>query len=223
MKFVCFDALGTLIDITHVTSAVDNRFPGHGEEISALWRTKQIDYSRLRAMSGEYIPFDQVTRDALEASLMHCHVPYTESDLTELMTRYQHGVTFPEVDSVLAALEDPWSILTNGNRPFIRAILDHAKVNCPDSHLMTSDQVTTFKTSPALYELAWHWAQELGARTKMEVIFVSGNQWDAIGATWFGFTTFWVNRNGHSPEVLGVRPDYESESLEELLSVIRGV
>lgn len=223
MKFVCFDALGTLIDITHVTSAVDNRFPGHGEEISALWRTKQIDYSRLRAMSGEYIPFDQVTRDALEASLIHCHVPYTESDLTELMTRYQQGGTFPEVDSVLAALEDPWSILTNGNRPFIRAILDHAKVNCPDSHLMTSDQVKTFKTSPALYELAWHWAQELGARTKMEVIFVSGNQWDAIGATWFGFTTFWVNRNGHSPEVLGVRPDYESESLEELLSVIRGL
>lgn len=221
MKVVCFDALGTLIDITHVTSAVEKRFPGLGEEISTLWRTKQIDYSRLRAMSGEYVPFDQITRDALEASLMHCHVPYTESDLTELMTDYQHGVTFPEVDSVLAALDVPWSILTNGNRPFIRVILDHAKVNCPDSHLLTSDRVETFKISPALYELAWQWAQELGASAKVEVIFVSGNQWDAIGATWFGFTTFWVNRNSHSPEVLGVRPDYESETLAQLLSVIR--
>jgi FMN phosphatase YigB (HAD superfamily) len=29
-----------------------------------------------------------------------------------------------------------------------------------------------------------------------EILFVSSNGWDAIGATWFGFTTLWVNRAG---------------------------
>ena len=27
-----------------------------------------------------------------------------------------------------------------------------------------------------------------------EVLFVSSNAWDALGATWFGFQTLWVNR-----------------------------
>ena len=29
-----------------------------------------------------------------------------------------------------------------------------------------------------------------------EILFVSSNGWDAIGATWYGYTTLWVNRAG---------------------------
>ena len=50
------------------------------------------------------------------------------------------------------------------------------------------------------------WAQNYQAETKSKVLFVSANQWDAIGATWFGFTTCWINRNSHTPEELDVAP-----------------
>ena len=35
-----------------------------------------------------------------------------------------------------------------------------------------------------------------------EILFVSSNGWDAIGATWFGYTTLWVNRAGAPLEQL---------------------
>ena len=39
-----------------------------------------------------------------------------------------------------------------------------------------------------------------------EVLFVSSNCWDAIGATWFGYTTLWVNRFGLPLDELGAAP-----------------
>ena len=39
-----------------------------------------------------------------------------------------------------------------------------------------------------------------------EILFVSSNGWDAIGATWFGYTTLWVNRFGLPLDELGATP-----------------
>ena len=71
-----------------------------------------------------------------------------------------------------------------------------------------------------MYELAWTWAQQSGSSTKSEVIFISANQWDAIAATWFGFTTCWVNRNSQAPEMLGSRPIVEVSSLSEIFTAV---
>ena len=50
-----------------------------------------------------------------------------------------------------------------------------------------------------------------------EVLFVSSNAWDALGATWFGFTTLWVNRQGLPPETLGPAPHFVGRDLTEVL------
>ena len=60
LKSVCFDALGTLIDISAMAT-----------QTSDLWRSEQLDYSRSRAMGDQYVPFSQIRRDALEATLAH--------------------------------------------------------------------------------------------------------------------------------------------------------
>ena len=39
--------------------------PGRGEALSQAWRAKQLEYAWLRAMSGRYKPFWDITRDAL--------------------------------------------------------------------------------------------------------------------------------------------------------------
>ena len=220
MKSVCCDALGTLIDISAISMKLDSKYPGRGIEIANLWRTKQVDYSRLRAMGGHYLPFGHITRDALEATLVQLQCEYSEGDLDAVMLGYLDSVAFPDTRPFLAQLDIPWSILTNGDRRFIRPILDHAGIDCLDSHLLTSDQVETFKVDPKMYELAWTWAQQSGSSTKSEVIFISANQWDAIAATWFGFTTCWVNRNSQAPEMLGSRPIVEVSSLSEIFTAM---
>lgn len=216
MKSVCCDALGTLIDISAISTQLEQRYPGQGIRIGDIWRTRQIDYSRLRALGGQYKPFGEITRDALEATFLESRIVYSQHDLDTAMSQYQSGVAFPDAQTFLNALQIPWSILTNGDRDFIRPILNKAGINCPDTHLLTSDQVETFKVDPRMYELTWSWAQRSGTSLKSDVVFVSANQWDAIAASWFGFTSCWINRNGQSPEKLGASPVVEVSSLSEI-------
>jgi 2-haloacid dehalogenase len=51
-------------------------------------------------------------------------------------------------------------------------------------------------------------------------LFVSSNSWDALGATWFGFKTFWVNRQGLPFETLGPRPNYSGDNLKQILDLL---
>ena len=216
MKSVCCDALGTLIDISSISTQLEQRYPEQGIRIADLWRTRQIDYSRLRALGGQYKPFGKITRDALEATFLELRIVYSQHDLDTAMSQYLNGVAFSDARNFLDALQVPWSILTNGDRDFIRPILNNAGIDCPDTHLLTSDQVETFKVDQRMYELTWSWAQRSGTTLKSNVIFVSANQWDAIAASWFGFTSCWINRNGQSPEKLGASPLVEVSSMSEI-------
>jgi 2-haloacid dehalogenase len=47
---------------------------------------------------------------------------------------------------------------------------------------------------------------------------VSSNGWDAIGATWHGFTTLWVNRHGLPLEQLDTTPTRTGTSLRDVLT-----
>ncbi len=63
---VVFDAYGTLFDVYGVQAELEARFPGKARAIAEKWREKQIEYSRLRTMSGRYVDFWQITGDALD-------------------------------------------------------------------------------------------------------------------------------------------------------------
>ena len=54
-----------------------------------------------------------------------------------------------------------------------------------------------------------------------DVLFVSSNCWDAIGATWFGYTTLWINRFGLPLDELGARPTRTGTSLADVLDFLR--
>ena len=71
-----------------------------------------------------------------------------------------------------------------------------------------------YKTDPAVYALG---PQAFGVPAR-EILFVSSNGWDAIGATWYGYTTLWVNRGGLPPEELDTEPTRTGTSLRDVLS-----
>ena len=60
-----FDAYGTLFDVYSVSALCEQLFPGNGQALAAMWRSKQLQYSLLRSMMNCYRDFWQVTRDAL--------------------------------------------------------------------------------------------------------------------------------------------------------------
>ena len=84
MAAALFDVFGTLLDVYSVTRRAEELFAGQGEQLARLWREKQIEYSRLRTMSGRYVSFSEVTRDALEYSLQALKLNARPNDAARL-------------------------------------------------------------------------------------------------------------------------------------------
>ena len=55
---------------------------------------------------------------------------------------------------------------------------------------------------------------------KEQIAFAAFAGWDAAGAKWFGYRTFWVNRAGQPAEVLGAEPDATVGSVGELAALL---
>ena len=55
---------------------------------------------------------------------------------------------------------------------------------------------------------------------KEEIAFAAFAGWDAAGAKWFGYPTFWVNRLNLPVEELGVAPDGVGSGLDDLVRFV---
>lgn len=65
VQAVVFDAYGTLFNPHTVVPIAEELFPGRGAELSNIWRAKQLEYTWLRGLMGQYEDFWQVTESAL--------------------------------------------------------------------------------------------------------------------------------------------------------------
>jgi 2-haloacid dehalogenase len=100
------------------------------------------------------------------------------------MNQYRHLSAFPENRGVLTELKQrgvPAGILSNGDPAMLAVAVKSAGFTDLLQHLLSVDGVRRFKTDPAAYALG---PQALGLPAR-DILFVSSNGWDAIGATWY--------------------------------------
>jgi 2-haloacid dehalogenase len=215
-RAVLFDAYGTLFDVYSVGLLAEQLFPGQGDKLALLWRDKQIDYTRLTSMSGRYRPFWDLTRAGLRFAALRLGLKLDRSVEDKLMNQYRHLSAFPENRDVLAELSQrgvPTGILSNGDPEMLAVAVKSAGFADLLQHVLSVHGVQRFKTDPAAYALGPD-ALKLPAR---DILFVSSNGWDAIGATWYGYTTLWVNRAGLPLEQLDTEPTRTGTSLRDVL------
>jgi len=226
LRAVLFDAYGTLFDVHSVALLAEQLYPGQGEALSLSWRDKQIEYTRLVTMSSpsaapnpHYRPFWDITRQALQFSAEKLGLELTQTHEDRLMNEYRHLSVFPENREVLADLHRrgvPAGILSNGDPGMLDVAVKSAGFGEHLRHVLSVHATRRFKTDPAAYALGPA-AFALPAR---EILFVSSNCWDAIGATWFGYTTLWVNRSGGPLDRLGTAPTHTGRSLRDVLALL---
>ena len=228
-KAVVFDAYGTLFDVYSIGALAEKLFPGQGVAIANLWRDKQIEYTRLITLSdphGEngskhYQPFWELTQRALQYSLARLKLEANDDDIAALMGQYAGLSPYAENIAVLQKIKAwglPTAILSNGNAEMLTTATQSAGMSGLIDHVLSVDAVRLFKTAPESYSLVFKVVQA----QPHEVLFVSSNAWDALGATWFGFSTLWVNRQGLPFETIGPRPTYWGSDLSAVLNVIKG-
>ena len=216
VRAVVFDAYGTLFDVYSVALLAEQLFPGQGSALGVLWRDKQIEYTHLTSMSARYRPFWELTRSALRYAAQRLGLPLTDATEAQLMNQYRHLSAFPENHGVLGELARrgiPAAILSNGDPEMLAVGVRSAGFQDFLAHVLSVDAVRKYKPDPDVYALG---PQALGLPAR-QILFVSSNGWDAIGATWFGYTTLWVNRQGLPLEQLGTEPTRTGTSLRDVL------
>ena len=215
-RAVVFDAYGTLFDVYSVALLAEQLFPGHGEKLAVLWRDKQIEYTRLVSMSGQYRPFWDLTRAGLRFAAERLGLALERGTEERLMNQYRHLSAFPENREVLHALKErgvTTGILSNGDPEMLGVAVKSAGFSGLLDHVLSVHATRKYKTDPAAYAIGPH---ALGLPPR-DILFVSSNGWDAIGATWYGFTTLWVNRSGAPLEQLDKSPSRTGSSLRDVL------
>jgi 2-haloacid dehalogenase len=222
IKAVLFDAFGTLFDVHSVALRAEQLLPGQGLALSHAWRDKQIELSRLVSMSdggAHYLPFWELTQAALHHAAQRLALPLTAATETALMNEYRHLSAYPEVGPVLGTLQRrglPAGILSNGDPQMLEIAVKSAGFAPLLSPVLSAHRVRRYKTDPAVYALG---PQALGLPAA-QILFVSSNGWDALGATWFGYRTLWVNRGGAPPEPIGPKPHHTGPTLRAVLSLL---
>lgn len=209
-----FDAYGTLFD---VHAAIRRHASGpDAERMSDIWRTKQLEYTWTLTLAERYSDFWTLTQRALDFAL--ARVPAVDSRLKpKLLDAYRELDPFPDAVATVRALKargDRTAILSNGSPDMLSAAVSACGMSEDFDAVFTVDTLRMFKPRREVYALV----TDHFSLTPADVIFVSSNRWDVMGAGAFGFQTCWVNRAGVPDEYLDQPPARTLGNLQDLLA-----
>ena len=213
-----FDAYGTLFDVNAAAQHCAAELGDKWQPLAELWRGRQLQYTWLRSLMGNYADFWQVTGEALDFALDVFKVD-DRALRDRLMELYLKLDAYPEVGDVLRRLQDAGmktAILSNGSPKMLAAAVDNAGIGGALDAVISADEIKIYKTAPAVYQLA---VDQLGV-APANISFQSSNAWDAHAASNFGFRVVWVNRFAQPQERLPGQPDVMLDNLKPLLAVV---
>jgi 2-haloacid dehalogenase len=216
---LAFDAF-TIFDPRPIAVACEREFPGHGAELSMLWRTRQFEYQWLRALGGKYADFWRCTEGALVFAARSLDLQLRRAVRDSLMTEYLRLRAWPDVAPALTALQSAGkqlALLSNATQEILQAGLRNSDLRGAFDHVISTDEIRAYKPDRRAYALG---PQKMGL-SKDRIMFVAFAGWDAAGAKWFGYPTFWNNRQNAAEELLDASIDVSGTTLVDLLSTVR--
>jgi 2-haloacid dehalogenase len=213
-----FDAYGTLFDVGSAVARLRDSVGDEADRLSALWRQKQLEYTWLRSLMGDFVDFWTVTGDALDYAMDQTGKkdPVLRAKLMETCLSLD---TFPEVVETLNSLKakgHKLAILSNGAKHMLISAAKSSGILALFDQIICVDDLKTYKPHPNVYQLA---ADKLELQPA-EISFQSSNGWDIAGAGHFGFRTAWINRTQQPKERLSHEADVVLGRLDELLPLI---
>jgi len=219
LRAVAFDGLA-IFDARRVLAVADSAFPGRGAELVNAWRTRQFDYQWLRVSGARYEDFERVTADSLEFAARSLGVELSP-DLRAALLDVYHGLdAWPDAGPALRALKGTGlqlALLSNMTSGMLHGGIVRAGLGGLFDRVLSTDEVGSFKPAPRAYALG-----PSALRVPVEaILFVASAGWDAAGAKWFGYPTYWVNRTAAPVEELDATPDGIGRDLAELVAFVR--
>ena len=208
---VVFDAYGTLLDVDAAARVAASE-PGmealkeNWLPIAKGWRERQLRYSWLCSMMGQYDDFWELTTRALDATLEEHALASDDKIRARLLSLYSELSAYEEVPKVLASLKaagHELAVLSNASPNMLEKAIEAAGIAEWFNELLSVDVLRCYKPTPVVYQLV---TERFDCKPS-DVTFFSSNNWDVSGAGAFGFRTIWVNRAGAAWDKLPNSPD----------------
>jgi 2-haloacid dehalogenase len=200
IRAVAFDGLA-IFDARPVYALAEKLYPGRGSELSALWRSRQFEYSWLRTLMARYTDFRLVTEDALIYAANALRLDLTPANRSLLLESFLRLRCWPDVPDAVRALKESGltlGLLSNMTEPMLEAGVQLSGLSDAFDHLFSTDRVQAYKPDPRAYQMG---VDGFGLR-RDQILFVAFAGWDAAGAASFGYPTFWLNRQNQPGELL---------------------
>lgn len=211
IRAVAFD-LFTLFDPRSVIPVAEELMPGEGAAFVEAWRTRQFQYSWLRAAGGQYRDFRQITEDAVIYAARLRKRELDAAARRRLVEANEQLALWPDTAQALRLMAGRGLrlvTLANFTLAMQRVLLGRVGLLEVFEHLISTDEIRAYKPEPRAYQLGCDRLQ----LPRRQIAFSAFGAWDAVGASWFGYPTFWVNRLDVPEEELTAHPDASGASL----------
>jgi 2-haloacid dehalogenase len=219
IRAVVFDAYGTLFDVHGPVRKLAAEIGPKADDISRLWRQKQLEYTWLRSLMGVHADFWHVTGDALDYAL-ETHAVDEPGLKDELMSLYLKLEAYPEVKDAVTAIRQrsrQTAILSNGSPSMLDSAVRHAGLDKLFDLVLSVEDVGIYKPSRRVYR---HAMQKFQLHDAPSICFVSANPWDAQAAAQFGFQTIRVDRFGLKDDHIPGKPAALVKDLTPLAAMV---
>lgn len=214
---IAFDGF-PIFDPRSVTALVKASFPERGEALAQAWSTKLFGYTWLYTAADQYAPFDMIADQSLRFAAESLGLPLSDGVRTRLVDAYAQLDVWPDVKPALTRLKQAGvrlAFLSNLGERTLRANMDRAGIAPVFEHVLSTDRVRRFKPSPVAYAMAL----DAFGLPRDRIGFAAFGGWDAVGATWFGYRTAWVNRLGVPRETIEPGPAVVGQGMEAVLAL----
>ena len=215
-----FDAFGTILDLGGSHAPRLGEFlKSKGSELTAgelwaRWRYRQRieQYQDNQFYVGHFGYLDS-SRRALIYTLRASRLPFSDADIPRIMEGWQELDPFPDAVPVLRRLRRKFKlvVLSNGEKHFLAHLVMN-RIQYDFDAVISVQDVGVFKPNPQVYRYA---ARMLKAEP-CELLMVSSNSFDVVGARVSGYRGAYVNRYDLPYDETPYRFDIEARDFLDL-------
>jgi 2-haloacid dehalogenase len=217
VRAIAFDAF-PIFDPRPIAALATSLVGEQGNLLTSAWSIRLFGYTWLSTAARRYQEFARLADAALNVSAESLGIALRAKDRAQLVAAYAELDPWPDVKPALARLKKAGVrlvILSNLGETTLRANLDRAGMDHLFEAVLSTDRVRQFKPSPDAYQMA----MDAFGLPKADIGFAAFAGWDAVGASWFGYRTAWINRASAPPEDLDGRAAIVSPDISGALAL----
>jgi 2-haloacid dehalogenase len=215
-----FDVFGTILDLANsMTPSIQGILRKHGSSLDAnhIWnqfrlRQRVEQYQDNLLMLGHSGYLAAVRRAILYIFRLN-KIPFAQQDIDDYIEDWKNLTPFKDALQGLTQLKKKYQlvVLSNGENWFLQHLARN-RIKFDFDKIISVQTAGVFKPHPAVYRTA----ARILKREPQELMMISSNTFDVLGARACGFKAAWVKRQEVPYEVTPYQPTLIVKDFHEL-------